>query len=105
MKEKFRSLDIFGEDISLSYKGSSKFKTTPGAVASVIIISVLTGYALFRLFILGNRMYPNISKQTQNRDLAKEDYFQPWEFGFDMAFGLGVPLDPDIGFYTVQEVT
>ena len=64
IKEKFRSLDVFGEDISLSYRGSSKFKTTPGAAASVLIVSVLTAYALFRFYILANKMYPDISKQT-----------------------------------------
>jgi hypothetical protein len=36
--------------------------------------------------------------------LSKEPEFNPWELGFDIAFGIGMPLDPSIGYYTVQHI-
>jgi hypothetical protein len=36
-------------------------------------------------------------------DLDTAGTFVPGDYGFDMAFGIGVPLDPTIGYYTVTQ--
>lgn len=34
-------------------------------------------------------------------DLDKAGTFNPSELGFDFAFGIGAPLNPTLGYYTV----
>jgi hypothetical protein len=45
-----------------------------------------------------------VSKQDYTRDLTTFGGINPTEYGFEIAFGLGVPLDPKIGYYSVNEV-
>ena len=94
MKEKFKNLDFYGEGIHLTYKGVNKYKTSPGAVTSLIVIIVLTAYAGYKCYNLVNKINPNVSKQSFIRGLSKDPSFKPGEYGFDLAFGIGTPLDP-----------
>lgn len=37
-------------------------------------------------------------------DLDKAGDYRPQDSGFDIAFGIGGPLDPKYGYYTVNQV-
>lgn len=39
------------------------------------------------------------------RNLSLEEALYPNEFGFELAFGLGLPMDRSIGYYTANMVT
>lgn len=38
-------------------------------------------------------------------DLNAEHAYKPYDYGFDFAFGIGVPIDATIGYYTVDEIS
>ncbi len=77
MNSKLKSLDIYGQQINLTYKGDDTFKTTPGAVMSLIIIILLVGYASFRAYVLLEKKDPNISKSSFMRNLKTEPEYRP----------------------------
>jgi hypothetical protein len=47
---------------------------------------------------------PNIATESLLRNLASEGAFYPATSGFDFAFGIGIDLDPRIGYYTVNQI-
>jgi hypothetical protein len=51
----------------LAYEGGSKFKTAPGAIASFIVIAILTAFSAYKGWILFNNVNPSISKAGQIR--------------------------------------
>jgi hypothetical protein len=65
-------------------------------------VAILFAFTIYRSYILFNRINPNVSKQGFFRDLDKEPPFKPYDYGFDMAFGIpgGKGLDNTYGYYT-----
>ncbi len=63
--------------MSLAYRGDEKFKTTPGAIASIIVILILLAYTAYKTYVLFNKVNPNISKAGFIRDLDITDSFRP----------------------------
>jgi hypothetical protein len=70
---------------------------------SLLLLILMIVYGAIKANILFNRLYPNISMQTQIIDLDLEPQLTPSEYGFDIAFGLGDTLDPKYGYYDVRE--
>lgn len=84
-----------------------------GTIVSIFIIGVLVAFAGYKLYILVNRINPNVSQQTFLRDLNQEGSYKPYvkpegltegTSGFDIAFGVKTPLNASIGYYAVNEV-
>jgi hypothetical protein len=53
---------MYGEQISLTYKGESQFKTLPGAMTSLVVMLTLLAFATYRMIILVTRDDPSVSK-------------------------------------------
>jgi hypothetical protein len=104
LKSKFKEFDLYGEQIGLTYKGQRTFKTTPGAIVSLSVISVLFAFTVYRLITFLNKEDPSVSKQSFMRNLDGERPLSPNYYGFEIAFGLGgnVELDPSIGYFSVN---
>ena len=49
LKDAFKSIDFFGEEVKLTYKGRAKFKSIFGAVVSLVMIGIMVAYAGYRL--------------------------------------------------------
>jgi hypothetical protein len=49
MKEQFKSLDLFGQQVSLTWNGQDQYKTSIGASVSSIIRIILIAYTVKRL--------------------------------------------------------
>ena len=96
---------MYGEQISLTYKGESQFKTLPGAIASLVVMLTLLAFATYRMIILVTRDDPSVSKQSFMRDLDAEDPLLPADYGYNLAFGLAKPMDLSFGKYIVNTVT
>jgi hypothetical protein len=47
------------------------------------------------------KLNPNITLTTLIKTPDEDQPFSPQDTGFDFAFGLGAPLDPSLGFFTV----
>jgi hypothetical protein len=94
--------DIYGAKISLSFKGQSVFRTYIGGISSIVVLLAVLAFMIFRGNVLLNKEGTIINKNSFIKELNQQPEFNPWNFGFDVAFGIGVPLDPSIGFYTVR---
>jgi hypothetical protein len=94
-----QSLDLFGEQVNMTYNGRDTFTTLPGSLASLIILMIVLAFTGYRLDILVSRKHPNVTEQILMKDLNLEEPYRPQEDGFDFAFGLGAPLDPTYGTF------
>jgi len=102
---KFKNLDIYGHQISLTYKGSDTFKTKLGALISVIVRTMLLAFASYKFNVLANKIEPDVSLKDNKRDLGKEPAFIPNKYGFDFAIGMrGGDLPSKYGYYRVRHV-
>ena len=57
------SMDMFGEQINLTYKGRDTFTTLPGSIISLAIILIVLGITVFKFIDLIYRQNPQISQQ------------------------------------------
>lgn len=92
----FKSVDIYGEKVTLTYKGEDSFKTYPGALITVLIIGTVLAYGIFRTHIWLNKMNPDVSKKSFLRDLNVAENYRPQDLGFDFAFSPNRELDPTV---------
>jgi len=69
----FKQIDLYGEQVTLTYKGYSKFKTFYGAIGTILLIATILGYGSSKFKTLINRASPKITRSTFQRDLAQQD--------------------------------
>lgn len=62
-----------------------------------MVIAVILAYAVYRGFILVTLGDTNVSKKSGFRNLDETGVFYPQDMGFDLAFGVGKPIDPTYG--------
>lgn len=104
-------MDVYGQSVSLTFKGKETYTTWPGIIASCVLILIVLAFAIYRAIILFDRINPNVSQQSFLQDLSQADPYQPFVptqdngTAFDIAFGLGAPLDPTIAYYQVSLIT
>ena len=103
-KEKFKSVDLFGQSINLTWNGEDEYKTMFGASISWVLRIVITAYLIYKFIVLVTRQDAGVTKTTGIRRSEDEEPFRPQEKGFDFAFGLRNYLDPSIGYFTVQYI-
>ena len=77
MKERFKSVDLFGQQVGLTWQGDDQYKTSVGASLSWLIMLVMIAYTIFRLYFMVNRLNPNISKTSLIRDPNEDSPFSP----------------------------
>ena len=77
LKSKFKELDFYGEQIALTYKGQSTYKTLPGAITTLMVLMAMTAFTIYRLMILTTKDDPQVSKQSFMRDLDAEPALIP----------------------------
>ncbi|CDW85794.1 UNKNOWN [Stylonychia lemnae] len=104
MKDKFKSLDYFGQTVTFTYDGADQFKTTFGASVSLVLILILMLFGVYKFVYLVNRWNPNVIKTSFLRDLKEEPAFRPQDLGFDFAFGIGEEIPANIGKFSVKQI-
>jgi hypothetical protein len=72
VKESFKSFDLFGQQISLTWNGEDQYKTTIGATLSTAIWVVMVAYTIMRFTDMVSRNNPSIAKYSLIR-LPEED--------------------------------
>jgi large-conductance mechanosensitive channel len=77
LSSKLKSLDIYGEQIKLTFKGDDTFKTSIGAVISAIVLFMLGAWALFLIIILLTRNGSNFNSFDYIQDLNSAGSFEP----------------------------
>jgi hypothetical protein len=90
----------------LTYNGDSSFKTSPGAVISLIVLLAMVAFSSYKFSVFVNRQDPDVSRQTFLRNLdEKDEELTPSKFGLELAFGIGKPLPPEYGSLRANIVT
>ena len=91
----FSKFDMFGVNVTLSYKGKQSYSTVPGIVASVIVLAIIGSFATYEFYQLILGLNPTISQQVLMRNLEIEGSYEPYmnnftdsSTGFDFAIGL-----------------
>jgi hypothetical protein len=74
-----------------------------GAIVSLLILLMITAFGSYKAYVLITRNNTTVSLKSFQRDLDVAGSYTPGASGFDMAFGIGVDLDPSIGSYLVTQ--
>lgn len=98
-KEKYKSFDQFGQNVTFTYNGEDTFKTMFGATMSYIIIVIVLYFAYKKIDILAHRLNPTVMSTSFSRDLDAEDPYRPQDIGFSLGFGVQGGFDSSIGYY------
>jgi hypothetical protein len=99
-------LDLFGQGITFTWNGEEKFTTTFGACVTIFLFAVILAFGSFKAVDVFKKRNPIVSRTSflrldgENNEISK---YSPKEGGFDFSFGLSMPLDPSIGFFTVRK--
>lgn len=70
-------MDVFGEKVTLTYKGESSFKTYPGATISLLVIGIMLVYSVYRTYVMLHKINPEVSKKSFLRDLNVAENYKP----------------------------
>ena len=88
LKEKFKSVDLFGQSVNLTWNGEDEYKTMFGASISWVLRIVITAYLIYKFIVMVTRRDPDVTKTTGIRPQEEQEPFRPQDSGFDFAFGL-----------------
>ncbi|CDW90345.1 UNKNOWN [Stylonychia lemnae] len=86
----FKQLDMYGKQVSLTYKGQETYKSLIGAAASAIVYGVVFAFFFYRLATLITKGDTKVAKKSFYKDLdsgASQSY-NIGQMGFDFAFQL-----------------
>jgi hypothetical protein len=85
----FKNCDIFGQPISLMYKGDKTFKTHVGGVVSFIFAFALVFYCVYLAYVMISRESISFNTITKRKDLANDsrEHFIS-DYGFFIAVGI-----------------
>lgn len=103
-KRGFKSIDLFGQTVSLTWNGEEEYKSILGAAVSTVILVLLIAYTIYRFYAMTNRLSPLMSLTKLIRQVEDSEPYRPQELGFQFGFGLKAPLDPSIGFFSATYV-
>ena len=73
----FKSIDLFGQSVNLTWNGEDQYKTGFGASISFVLLLILLAFSCYKLYYLVNRFNPNLSKTTLIRQPEDEKAFRP----------------------------
>jgi hypothetical protein len=58
--KKFLSLDWHGEQVGINFRGSSTYNTLPGAIISLVSLTILMYYSVQKAIIFFGRSDPDL---------------------------------------------
>ena len=104
LKQMYKSVDQFGQNVNFTYGGEDSFKTILGATATYIIAIILIYFAQDKLRHLITRDNPIVLKTSFFREMQSADPYRPQDQGFSFSFGLDVELDQSYGYFTAKAI-
>lgn len=84
-----KDLDIYGQSVSLTFRGGNNYRTTPGALISIFVVSILLAYSVYRTYYMFGILNPSISKKGLLHNMNNVPPLTPSNYDFDFAFGIG----------------
>ena len=91
LKKFWKSQDVFGEQVQLTFKGKRSYQTSIGALVSVIIKMILMFFITYEFYVIFARKHPIVSIKTVYDYKKLSEGMNPFERGFDVAVGLLMP--------------
>ena len=76
-KTGFKSIDLFGESVTLTWNGEEKYKTMIGAFLSAIILALVSIYSAYRLYAMVYKLSPLINRTTLMRLTEMDKPYRP----------------------------
>ena len=77
VQRNFKSIDLFGQSVNLTWNGEDQYKTGFGASISFVLLLILLAFSSYKLYYLVNRFNPNLTKTTLIRSPEEEKAFRP----------------------------
>jgi hypothetical protein len=71
----------------------------------MLVLITILAFTTYRLIVLATKSDPEVSKQSFMRDLDASPPLKPGDYGFNIAFGIGKPLDMSYGKFIVSTVS
>jgi hypothetical protein len=71
----FKNFDMYGEPITLQYKGEDKYKTNVGACVSILLLIMILAYSLSKGLIFYHKADPDMNTLNYARDLDTAGIF------------------------------
>jgi hypothetical protein len=68
----FSNFDLFGETVSLTFKGKETYTTLPGIFMSSLLLLLIGSFAAYQFYQMIFRLNPSISELTLIRDFNIE---------------------------------
>lgn len=92
----WRSIDIYGSKVQLTFKGKDKFRTSIGAFISLAVITIICIFIVFEIYMINNMLKPTVSVKSTLpnyvlnaiNNTAAGTGFNPPSLGFDLAIGV-----------------
>jgi len=107
-----KSIDLFSNPVSLTYKGKDKFQTVYGGILSSVILSICFAYFLRLSIVMFTRGETAKSKNTIINDLTQDfEYFNVTKEDFSFFFNLNdgnnkiLSYDPTYINITISQVS
>jgi D-alanyl-lipoteichoic acid acyltransferase DltB (MBOAT superfamily) len=90
-----RQQDVFGKRVQFTYKGRSTYKTTIGAMVTILLGTIMAFFFVYEFYVIFSYKHPKVSVKVQLSDFvtnpdtwSEKAAMDPWELGFDIAFAL-----------------
>ena len=101
MFKKYKSIDMYGKHIALTYKGEETFKTTVGALVSCIVIAIILVWTVSRFYIMFN--FYNTSIQMNRLSKSHLEMEQKMDLGLtDFNFGVKFSKELEENFAEIE---
>jgi hypothetical protein len=89
----WRSQDIFGGHVVLTYKGKNSYQTNIGAFVSILVKITLAMFIVNEFYSIFSRKHPRTSTKIQISEFGRNPAVlgEPWDprdRSFDIAIGL-----------------
>lgn len=68
----FSNIDMFGVNVTLTYKGKSSYSTVPGIIISVLLLTLIGSFAVYQFYQMIFGLNPSITQLVLMRDLENE---------------------------------
>ena len=107
LSKALRDLDIFGREITLTYRGERKFKTELGGVFSIVSMVIVLAIGISTIFKVAKNEMTSFASQVKfvYPDERQDFGFQLENVGFHAAFGIiGTDIDPTYGSVKISHV-
>lgn len=99
---KLTKVDMFGTLIGLTFEGGTKFKTSWGAINTILCFTIIFGFTVQGGIKFLNNETVGLEKQMGYESSFDESALNLSELDFKIAFGiLNEELDPRIGSFYV----